>query len=378
MYRRAASFIMPALLKRRIMHGILILVAAVAGCSTSDAIQADAGRDAAVSNAAPFNAAPFDIASTQWRAAAAGDDLVLVEAGERVPGKKRQVAVRLSDGSWETLPPVPFDGYVVIASVGDSVALAGIACPDDACSTAKLAIALLSADRSTWKQLEVPPTDLTLETELNAARSPQSVGYFSVGPEAYIVNADGMVRLSPEFPPLVGADGFLGCVTSDTVIAVPYRGQSEEGANGAPTKMSLAGEVALLPLTGDNPAWVSAGPATDGVVTRYGDLCLPQGVSIQSGTEAKIFALTTGEWTTAPSNITELTGTEISRTGLGETAVAPDQRTLFMIGQGNALVQTDNGQWADTGQPASAVYSTASTVLAFDPNSGSFVEIWKD
>ena len=54
-------------------------------------------------------------------------------------GKKRQVAACLADGSWETLPTVPIDGDVAIGSVGDLVALAGVAGSDDACSTAKLA-----------------------------------------------------------------------------------------------------------------------------------------------------------------------------------------------------------------------------------------------
>jgi hypothetical protein len=54
-------------------------------------------------------------------------------------GKKRQVAARLADESWETLPTVPIDGDVPIGSLKDSVPLAGVACSDDACSSAKLA-----------------------------------------------------------------------------------------------------------------------------------------------------------------------------------------------------------------------------------------------
>jgi hypothetical protein len=353
--------------ERTALAGLLVAGLA-AGCSTADEVRTDPEPDT--------GAAPFDIATTQWRAAAAGSDLILVEAGERVPGKPRQVTARLADGSWETLPPVPFDGYVAVASTGPTVAVGGVACPDEACSTAKLAIAVLSSDRTAWRQLDVPDTDLSLEAELNAARSPQSVGYFSIGPKAYIVDAAGAVRVAPEFPPLDGVDGFLGCVTADTVIAVPFRGQSEEGANGATTRMALAGNVALLNLASEELAWDSGGPVPDGVVTRYGDLCLPQGVSIQSGPDAWSFDLSGRAWTIAPSNITELTGSEVSRTGLGETAVAPDQRTIFLVGQGRVLVRSEDGQWSDTGQPAAAVYSTSSSVLAFDPTVGAFVEIW--
>lgn len=352
---------------RRGLVGALafVLAATALGCSSSGDRIASTDDTGAPS---------VDLASGNWMAAAAGPDLVIVsEPGETI--EPLSAALRTPDGSISPLPPVPFRGKLRLSSVGDSVAVGGVECRNEACDDAVVAFALLSDDRSSWRRLDTPELALGAEVEIDAP----SIGrhdhaLFLVGPEQYSVAPSGQVSELPQSPFPSTEQGF-SCVADDTILAVQARGVPGSELGGMTAVVELVGEVQALRLGAVDEGWTSIGPVPSGVRTPFSNLCLPDQFSFHDGTREAVLSVSSATWSERSTNLTELLGNPVFLLGPSAVASSVDGSTNYLVNNGRVLSQDPSGTWTTTEQPATELYSTSDAVLAYDTSTRRFAEI---
>ena len=295
------------------------------------------------------------------------------EAGE--PIEPLSAAVRTPDGSIQALPPIPFRGQLRISSVGDSVAVGGIECTNDACDESVLAFALLAEDRASWRRLDVPETVLSGEVEIN---SPQvgrhDHGLFVIGGGIYSVAPSGQVSTPPRNPfPSTETD--FGCAAGDTSVAVQGRGVPGSELGGMISVMELVGDAQVRQLGAPEAGWRSLGPVPPGVRTQHSELCMEHQFSFHDGTREVVLDIRSGQWSERPSNLVELLGNPIFIFGPTGVATSVDGSTNYLLHNGQVLSQDPSGTWTPTEHTASALYSTSDAVLAYDSSTKTFVEV---
>ena len=317
-----------------------------------------------------------DIASGYWMAAAAGPDLVIVSdpaAGE--PIEPLSASIRLPDGSIRPLPPVPLRGQLRISSVGDSVAVGGIECTNDACDESLLAFALLEEDRASWRRLDVPETVLGGEVEINAPQvGRHDHGLFVIGGGVYSVAPSGQVSTPPgkPFPP---SETDFGCAAGDTSVAVQGKGVPGSELGGMISVVELVGDAQVRQLGAPEAGWTSLGPVPPGVRTQFSELCTEHQFSFHDGTREVVLDISSGQWSERQSNLVELLGNPIFIFGPTGVATSVDGSTNYLLHNGQVLSQDPSGIWTPTEHAAAALYSTSDAVLAYDSSTNTFNEI---
>lgn len=321
----------------------------------------------------------LDLKGSSIAAAAAGPDLVVVDVTRSEDRGKRKSNLRTAEGRWEELAPIPLGGHVAVGSVGDTVAVAGAKCADPDCEAVVPEFALLDRTSREWKLLSGPSTELPSSldaTEVSSFGQAGQQGYFSVGNRQFIVSPRGEVRSMPDFPKFEGETGQFLCVIEDVAVVIPYVGESEPGAGGALTMMRVAGAGYTLDLTTGSTDWEDRGSPPVRLLTRYGDVCGPTGLTIQN-LDAEVTLSTTGEWTTGPSNYAELAGgIEMTPTGPGAVAVRKGSSpTVVVAWNGILLARSAESSWRSLDEPGTAVYATSAEILSYDSNTGQFARI---
>jgi len=314
---------------------------------------------------------PFDLANSSWQAAAAGPDLVFVDTGERMKGAPRNAMLRKRDGALAPLPAIPFLGDVAIASAGDTVVVGGYECVPEDCGDAALAFAQLSPDESTWRRLSAPDVRLTDDTEYSAMTGRQEHALFTIGQGSYSVSSSGEVVQIPEWP-VSNPEASFSCLTNDTLVMIGGRGVPGSELGGMLSVVELAGDTWVLKLSDLKSGWYSLGAVPAGIRTSYGALCGPSKFSFQDGDKAAELDISSGSWTTRPSNLTSLLGNPVIIPAFGTVAVHPGTASTYLVHNGTVLAQHGSGSWADTGNLGQQIYETGDGVMSYDRTSGEF------
>ena len=363
---------------RRWRAALAIVVLLAAGCG-------DRGQDVAVDtderqpqmltrvgetglDRTPFPIEPGD-------ANAAGDDLVVI-SGAWPPGNRIDAALRRADGSWWELPPLPFKGFIQLATAGDRVVAGGVACADGGCDDGELAFAMLDEDLSGWSRLDAPQLDLPVtETELTTSPGPTDFAEFSIGSNTYTVDEHGqLVDWTPAPIPGVGGDAFeFACRVGDEYVSMlMVSGDLNEAARRGYVQ-EATGEVYVQPIGGSEaPTPVASVPP--GTVTMYGYLCAGNQMVIDhDGTEA-VFHTDNRTWERVPSNYGAVVGHGVGMSPIsGRLAVGPDG-TAYSAESGGVVRRVGPGAWEHTGSSGS-VFATDAQVLAFDQK-GTVTVLW--
>ena len=350
---------------------VLGLAAALAlgsvGCGASEGLGVSIGGS-------PWDSP--DMSSVYWMAAAAGADLVIVSTPEGdEPIEAPSAAIRTPDGSIRPLPPVPLRGMLRITSVGDSVAVGGIECTNDACDESVLAFSLLAEDRASWRRLDVPETVLGGEVEINTPQvGRHAYGLFVIGGGVYSVAPSGQVSTPPKRPFPSTETGF-SCAAGDTSVAVQGRSVPGSELGGLISVMELVGDTQVRQLGAPEAGWRSLGPVPPGFRTQYSELCLPDQFSFHDGTRELVLDIGSGQWSERSSNLTELLGNPIFIFGPTGVASSVDGSINYLLHNGQILAQEPSGTWTPTERMARELYSTSDAVLAYDGSTNTFTEV---
>lgn len=296
--------------------------------------------------------------------ASAGDDLVLIEPVSR-DGRNGTV-LRRDDGSWWALPPLPFFGFIQLASAGDRVVAGGFACSDRECTgDQELVFAMLAEDHSEWVRLDGPRAvyGAIEEPELTTGPGVSGVARFNAGASTYVVDPSGSIvrwKRSPlpdAAPSSADGPGELMCIVDDTYVSVLAK--VPDGAGDFFPPSELIGEIHLQPADGAGDR-VTAGTVPPGVLVQ-GVFCGAGIVTFFEREVATNFHLGDRTWSTTPSN---LSGPSMWISPIsGRFATSADGEAAFaQVGSGVILRRVGTGLWETTGA-AGHVFATDRSVL---------------
>jgi hypothetical protein len=240
---------------------------------------------------------PFEV--SYGTATGDGDDLVVISPDGNA-------ALRRDDGTWWELPPVPFQGYIQLATAGRRAVAGGIAAQGPLSDNGEVAFAILSEDRTEWTRLDPPDVAMSVsETEMTTSPGPSALAQFSIGSDTYFV--DDRVRVNQWEPiPTEGPANSTerGCLVGDTYVSVHLE-QPELGTDPAGV-YGLVGDVYLQPVDGSEEP-TSVGPVPDGLGSA-GYLCAGGSVSFGVGAQQAVLDVSDGTWSVMASNLVELSG----------------------------------------------------------------------
>jgi hypothetical protein len=367
--------------RHRVVAVIVVLCAvALSGCGRTEQIRADGGAPVELEalDTGGQDRSPYVI--SYGRATGDGDDLVVIDGWGDSCGNSRTTAaaLRRSDGSWWQLPPVPFRGYVQLASADGRAVAGGIACtedtgPDGMDGEGRLQFAILRRDRAGWDPVDAPDADLSVsETEMTTTPGPGAFAGFAIGSQTYWIDADGrFVEWVPNSVRVPSGARQVDCASSDRVVSVGALFVEISDANpvGSPDytgevwSQRIGGDGSPEPL-GSVPPDVAPGPMVCSAGTvSFGD----------RGTQA-VLDLSTGSWTTAPTNLAELSGGFVSPIA-GRLAGSPDGTVTFLQASGSQIIQrVGAGLWQPTGA-VGHVFPTGSEVLVI-ADDGAVSSVW--
>lgn len=344
-----------------------MLSLSVLGCG--DAEQADDVRDAGGAVAAELtpigdpgvDASPFPI--DRGTVTAAGTDLVVISSSWP-PGQEIEAALRREDGSWWKLPPLPFTGFIHLATAGDRAVAGGVACGDGSCQEGELAFAMLSEDHSEWVRLDAPEVALSVtETELTTSPGPAEFAEFAIGSSTYSVDSQGEFDGWTPRPipgPAAGSSEF-GCAAGSTYASMPLQVLDVNEGVKVGHMQEMAGDVHVQPIGGSTDP-VAVAPVPPGTVSAYGYFCAGNDMVIHHAGSETTFHIDTRTWQVAPSNFDSLGDGQVFPVS-GRLAVAPDGSSAFLTGGGGPVYRRNSpGQWDDTGA-VGFVFATDSQVL---------------
>ena len=304
---------------------------------------------------------PFEV--SYGTATGDSDDLVVISPDGKA-------ALRRDDGTWWELPPVPFRGYIQLATAGRRAVAGGIAAQGPLSDNGEIAFAMLSEDRKEWTRLDAPDVPASVsETEMTTSPGPSPLAQFSIGSDTYFVDDSGRVNQWEPIPtdgPANSAE--YGCFVGDTYVSVhleqPELGTDPTGVYG------LVGDVYLQPVDGSEEP-TSVGPVPDGLGSA-GYLCA--GGSVSFGLGAQQAVLSDGTWSVVATNLGELSGGGFSPIS-GRLASSPDSSTAFLLAANRQIIRrlSDN-MWEPSGA-AGHVFSTGSQVIVIDGDLNA-VPIW--
>jgi hypothetical protein len=345
----------------------LITVGLLAGaCGTDDAEDAPttAVPDEMTAIGEPgVDRSPFEV--SYGTATGDGDDLVVISPDGNA-------ALRRDDGTWWELPPVPFQGYIQLATAGGRAVAGGIAAQGPLSDDGEVAFAILSEDRSEWIRLDAPDVAVSVsETEMTTSPGPSPLAQFSIGSDAYVVDDSGRVDRWEPIPtegPANSAE--YGCLVGDTYVSVhleePELGSDPMGVYG------LVGDVYLQPVDGSEEP-ISVGPVPDGLGSP-GYLCAGGSVSFGVGPQQAVLDVSDGTWSVEATNLGELSGGGFSPIS-GRLASSPDSSTAFLLASNGQIIRRlSNNMWEPSGA-AGHVFSTGSQVIVIDGDLNA-VPIW--
>ena len=314
---------------------------------------------------------PFE--ATYGAATAAGSDLVVIDAGSGATSRHRS-ALRREDGTWWTLPDLPFRGYIQLASANDRAVAGGVACTDSGCSQGELAFAMLSDDYTEWVRLDAPPVEfLPSETELTTGPGLGEFAEFVIG-TGYKVNERGDVSdrvWNPKRLPgtVTGEDGVVnevGCSVNETYYSVQIA--FPDPANvGFGTVGELTGDIYAQPLDGSGEP-ESLGPVPHGAAGSFETLCAGGAVTVYGPGSAASFDIASSTWTIGPSNLQELTFwvSPIS----GRFASGSDGTVYVRADPGGEVIrQVEGAMWESTGAKGHVFPTTEAIVIIGDDRS---------
>lgn len=367
--------------RRRVVAVLVVLCAVtLSGCGRTEQVRADGGAPVELEalDTGGQDRSPHVI--SYGRATGDGDDLVVIDGWGDSCGDRRTTAaaLRRSDGSWWQLPPVPFRGYVQLASADGRAVAGGIACtedtgPDGMDGEGRLQFAILRRDRAGWDPVDAPDVDLSVsETEMTTTPGPAALAGFAIGGETYRVDRDG--RLAAWVPSSVrvpAGSRQIDCVVGDQWVSVglAFVGASESDPVGAPL---YSGDVWVQRVGSDEaPRSLGSVPAEVGPGAM---VCVGGRVSFgDRGTQA-VLELASGQWSTSPTNLAELTGRFVSPIG-GRMAASPDGAAAFLQGSNSSIIRRiGSGAWESTGA-VGHVFPTGSEVLVI-ADDGAVSSVW--
>lgn len=361
---------------RRWLAGLAIVMLLAGGCTDRGQavdVDGDPTQEFTRIGEPGVDRAPFPI--DRGVATAAGDDLVVI-SGAWPPGNRIDAALRRADGSWWELPPLPFSGFIHLATAGDRAIAGGVACADARCQDGELAFAMLDENLGGWTRLDAPQVDLPVtETELTTSPGPTDLAEFSIGSNNYAVDEHGrIVDWRPQPIPGVGGDAFeFACRVGDEHVSMLMVSGDLNEAVRRGYLQEATGEVYVQPIGGSEaPTPVASVPP--GTVTMYGYLCAGNQMVIDhDGTEA-VFHTDNRTWERVPSNYGAVVGHGVGVSPIsGRLAVGPDG-TAYSAESGGVVRRVGPGAWEHTGSSGS-VFATDAQVLALDQE-GTVTVLW--